>query len=197
MKICEPYSQLHIFVKLLLYSGVRSGEALGLMWNDIDFERKIIYIRRSLSIYLGKEKGEHGFELQEPKTKTSVRAIAIPQSLVDVLKEHRSEQEKEKAAAGELYRDKDLVFSTPTGGFLNRPFLLTQWHKETADTGLNCTFHMLRHSNATLLLYSGAQMKEISEHLGHSSIRITSDTYTDVYAATERKLADLLENALK
>ena len=198
LKLCETYSLLHTFVKLLIYTGMRSGEALGLMWKDIDFDRRIIHICRSLSVYTGRENGVHGMMLQTPKTKTSERSIAIPDTVIELLKEHRTYQDKERTAAGEAYIENDLIFARPTGEFINRSFLLTQFKREIADTSFSdCTFHQLRHCNATLLIYSGADIKTVSAHLGHSSIRTTADIYTDVLAETESRLASLIDDTLK
>ena len=59
------------------------------------------------------------------------------------------------------------------------------------------TLHCLRHSNATLLLNAGVDIKVVSEHLGHSDIGVTADIYADVLDATRRKTADILDFKLK
>ena len=187
LKMVEPYSQLNTIIKVLLFTGMRSGEALGLQWQDIDFDRHLIHVVHSLADVGGKH------FLQEPKTKTSVRYIGMSQALETILIEHRAEQENVKAIVGESYQYPDMVFTSATGNYLDRASLLTQFKRLIKDTDFSwASLHTLRHANATLLINNGVDLKIVSEHLGHSGVGITADTYSDVLADTKKKVADLI-----
>ena len=187
LKMVEPYSQLNTIIKVLLFTGMRSGEALGLQWQDIDFDRHLIHVVHSLADVGGKH------FLQEPKTKTSVRYIGMSQALETILIEHRAEQENVKAIVGESYQYPDMVFTSATGNYLDRASLLTQFKRLIKDTDFSwASLHTLRHANATLLINNGVDLKIVSEHLGHSGVGVTADTYADVLADTKKKVADLI-----
>ena len=187
LKMVEPYSQLNTIIKVLLFTGMRSGEALGLQWQDIDFDRHLIHVVHSLADVGGKH------FLQEPKTKTSVRYIGMSQALETILIEHRAEQENVKAIVGESYQYPDMVFTSATGNYLDRASLLTQFKRLIKDTDFSwASLHTLRHANATLLINNGVDLKIVSEHLGHSGVSVTADTYSDVLADTKKKVADLI-----
>jgi len=81
------YSPWKALFSLLLASGMRPGEALGLKWSDIDFDGKRVTINRSLTRTKGKS-----WVLEEPKTARSRRTIPIPSTVMNDLKEHRAEQ---------------------------------------------------------------------------------------------------------
>ena len=187
LQMVEPYSQLNTIIKVLLFTGMRSGEALGLQWQDIDFDRHLIHVVHSLADVGGKH------FLQEPKTKTSVRYIGMSQALETILIEHRAEQENVKAIVGESYQYPDMVFTSATGNYLDRASLLTQFKRLIKDTDFSwASLHTLRHANATLLINNGVDLKIVSEHLGHSGVGVTADTYADVLADTKKKVADLI-----
>ena len=187
LKMVEPYSQLNTIIKVLLFTGMRSGEALGLQWQDIDFDRHLIHVVHSLADVGGKH------FLQEPKTKTSVRYIGMSQALETILIEHRAEQENVKAIVGESYQYPDMVFTSATGNYLDRASLLTQFKRLIKDTDFSwASLHTLRHANATLLINNGVDLKIVSEHLGHSGVSVTADVYSDILADTKKKVADLI-----
>lgn len=90
MQLTEPYSTFNTIIQLLLLTGMRSGEALGLTWDMVDFERKTIFISKTLSYITGK------YYLSTPKTLNSLRSISIDDQTVALLLRHKEEQEKLK-----------------------------------------------------------------------------------------------------
>ena len=114
-------------------------------------------------------------------------------ALETILNEHRAEQENVKAIVGENYQYPDMVFTSATGNYLDRASLLTQFKRLIKDTDFSwASLHTLRHANATLLINNGVDLKIVSEHLGHSGVGVTADTYADVLADTKKKVADLI-----
>jgi integrase len=90
--------------------GLRQGEALGLWWDDVDLDAGLLRVRRSLQRQHG-----GGLVFAEPKTQRSRRTIPLPAPLVEALRQHLADQEKERITAGSLWRDSSCVFTTPIG----------------------------------------------------------------------------------
>jgi integrase len=159
--------------------GLRRGELLGLTWDDVDLdaERPTLTVLRSLKRVAGR-----GLEVSETKTRGSRRRIHLPAPTVDALRRHRDRIDVERATVGSSWPDRplgvDLVFRSPIGtavdpdNFRNATYSLTK-----RVLGERWSPHELRHSAASLLIAQGVDLKVVSEVLGHSSIRITSDVY--------------------
>lgn len=174
-------------ILILLHTGMRSGELLGLSWEDIDFERKQIYVNHTLS-----DVGGNHF-LTTPKTKGSKRVIAMSSTVYDMLKLQRKYQ-FELMQLLDTFEHPEMVFTSATGNYKDRSCLNTSFRRFLKGTGFEfMTLHCLRHSNATLLLNSGVDIKIVSEHLGHSDISTTGNIYADVLASSRQKTADIIE----
>jgi integrase len=182
---------LAAFWRLALLTGMRRGELLGLKWDDIDFERGTLAVRRTLS------RGRGGtWELGHPKTASGRRSIALPQSCVSALRKHRVAQNTERLQLGELWDDHDFIFTNRTGGPLHVNSMALQFEKLTKATGLpKIRFHDLRHTSATLLLAKGVHPKIVQERLGHADISMTLNRYSHVTPDMQRLAADALDEA--
>jgi integrase len=188
------YAMLVVDVK----TGLRRGELLGLRWKDIDLEKGLLSVRQTV----GRNK-ELGTFFKPPKNKGSRRTIMIDEDVIAVLKKHQLEQKQ-------LYRwfsskhpeamqdDPVLVFARRDGQPLN-PDTITQWFPRfLAKQGLpTLNFHCLRHTHASLLLHEGVNIKQISERLGHSNIRITYDIYSHLFPDQEKEAVDKLRDRLR
>jgi integrase len=177
-------------------TGMRRGELLGLKWTDVDLENTRLSIRRALT---RTDNGKY-IALTEPKTKGSRRIVKLTQRAVEALRSHLGRQLAEIEAAGDLYRDDGLVFTTEAGTPIN-PSNLRQrsFAPLLKRAGLpHIRFHDLRHTCATLLLSKGVHPKFVQELLGHASIAITLDTYSHVMPemadATARAMQDVLSS---
>ncbi len=187
IQLFEGYSVLNTIVKVLLYTGMRSGEALGLQWSDIDFDKRLITINHTLSDVGGKH------FLTTPKTKTSHRNIYITDSLLEILKEHKKKQHELAFMLGGQFEHPEMVFTSESGNYKDRSCLNTSFKRFLKGTEFEfMTLHCLRHSNATLLLNEGVDLKIVSEHLGHSDIGTTANIYTDVLESTRKRTADII-----
>lgn len=89
MELLDEYSVFNTIIKLLLLTGMRSGECLGLRWSSIDFDNKTIFIDKTLSY------AENTWFLSTPKTVRSTRTISIDDTAIDILKKHQEEQNKQ------------------------------------------------------------------------------------------------------
>jgi integrase len=174
-------------IKVLLYTGMRSGECLGLMWEDIDFEDMTITINHNLTD-IG---GQH--TLGSPKTESSHRTIGMSETLAGIFREQKAYIEKISTAIGSGFAHPEMVFTSALGNYRDRNSVYHSLKRFTKGTEFETlTLHQLRHCNATLLLNSGVDLKIVSEHLGHCDIGVTANIYADVLKSTKAKVADLV-----
>lgn len=174
-------------IKVLLFTGLRSGEMLALSWQDIDFDRMTISVSHNLADVGGKH------WLATPKTESSIRTIGMSKALADIFREQKAYQEQLIGALGLKFAHPEMVFTSANGNFRDRSALRTSFKRFFKGTEFEyLTLHQLRHCNATLLLNSGVDLKVVSEHLGHSDIGVTANIYADVLKSTKTKVADLV-----
>jgi len=185
------YSRWKALFSLLISSGMRPGEALGLKWQDIDFAKGRVHVRRALT------KTKEGWQLTEPKTPKSRRTIPLPAGVMQDLKEHKKEQAAEKLRNRD-YQDYDLVFASEKGTPLDLHNIVRRHFKPLLkDAGLpDINIYALRHTCATLLLMAGENPKVVSERLGHSSVTMTLDTYSHVLPDMQEEATKKLEGIL-
>jgi integrase len=185
-------SRLYMPVLLAVTTGLRRGEVLALCWNDIDMETATLVVRRSL------EQTAAGVSFKEPKTNRGRRSVAMPEMTIGALRRHRSEQARERLAAGPAYREHGLVCCMEDG----RPWLPSSLthsfnaHVSTLDLG-NVRFHDLRHSHASHLLRQGVHPKVVSERLGHATVGITLDVYSHLMPGMQQDAANRIDEALR
>lgn len=99
------YGAFHLAVTI----GMRMGEILGFRWSDIDFTKRTLSVSQALS------KAEKGYMMQEPKTKSGKRNIALSLSSLVILERHKRVQAAEKLRAGSMYQDQGLAFASGVG----------------------------------------------------------------------------------
>jgi len=171
--------RLHALWVTLLLQGLRSGEALGLRWTDIDFEAGRLTVRQTVQ-YLGAQ----GLVPGTPKTPRSRRTLDLVPATAAALREHRARQLTMRLAAP-VWESRpewqDLVFTTDAGkpifpSSLRKPLL--QALKRAGLPALRV--HDLRHTYATVLCGAGCEIIHVQHELGHSSYHLTADTYTHV-----------------
>lgn len=198
-------TSMYALIILEVFTGMRKGEILALQWEQVDLENKSVYVKKNLCrVNIKESTGKKKTELilMPPKTKKSVRKIPINDEVVQVLREHKDEQNKHKEEYKYIYQDNDIVFAKSDGTFQNPRELLRQFHRILEKAGVRkCRFHDLRHTFASLLLQAGETPKIIQELLGHSSIITTMDVYTHVVdngkVGAIQKLNNLLESEIK
>ncbi len=174
-------------IKVLLYTGMRSGECLGLMWEDIDFEEMTITINHNLTDIGSKH------TLGSPKTESSRRVIGMSEVLASIFREQKAYIDKMSAALRKKFAHPEMVFTSALGNYRDRNSVYQSLKRFTKGTEFeSLTLHQLRHCNATLLLNSGVDLKIVSEHLGHCDIGVTANIYADVLKSTKAKIADLV-----
>ena len=129
-------------VMLTLYTGLRRGEACGLDWSDIDFENGLVKINKSV-LY----SADKGVYEDTTKTNSSNRIISIPSAMVQLLKEYKIEQSKQKLLMGDMWNNSGKVFTSESGGMIN-PDTLSTWFKGFINRHNlpDIHYHSLRHT---------------------------------------------------
>jgi integrase len=172
--------------------GLRMGEALGLRWSDINFERRTLTINQTLE-RIGRGHGSK-LVLAEPKTSRSRRTLSLSALAVKALRQHYVRQIESRLAAGPDWQDSGLVFPTGRGTPFEPRNLYRDFHIILRRAGLPVIrFHDLRHSAASLMLAQGIQLRLIQEILGHSSIAVTANLYAHVGEQLKREAADAMD----
>lgn len=155
----------YIGIIVCLYTGIRLGELLALTWSDIDFDRKILHI--SKTVYTAKKDGKRTVIVDKPKTKNSIRSIPLSYQLTRLLKAIKKQSKSE------------YVISTKYGGIVSE----RSYQRTFASILRQCNvryknYHSLRHTFATRALEYGVDVKTLSEILGHKNASITLNRYS-------------------
>lgn len=164
----------------IILTGMRDGEAAGLRWPDIDFKNHLIHIRHTYIFSIHK--------LGETKTNFSMRAVAVNESFLDVLKELK-------------VNHTDYVFGSPDFNGLPPAQIsinteLKRLMKELKFPTEGFSIHMLRHCHVALLLYWGANIYEIRDRLGHHNISTTLNTYGYLIEENKKRNVKLITSKL-
>lgn len=183
-------------------TGLRRGELLGLKWPAVDLAQREIHVQ--LALERRKDKTLH-FKI--PKTRKSLRTIALPDVAVDKLRELYAVHLERRGSLGSAYNPHDLVFCTPTGDPWDPDAFSSAFSYHLRTSGLApVSLHELRHSFASIHGRAGTPLKTTSDALGHATSGITAEIYTHtvlndqhdaavtlhkVYTAAKRRRADL------
>ena len=167
------------------------------MLTSVDLGLASLGISAYLSVVETGYKLDGNYIIKEPKTLSSRRRIALPPSLVLVLHQHRAEQEAQQTLLGKPLTDDDFVFAHPDGTPLDPSTVSHSFAKVIRKAGLPpIRLHDLRHTHATFMLKAGIHPKVVSERLGHSSIRITLDTYSHMLPGLQEAAAQRFDDFL-
>jgi integrase len=175
---------------LMLTTGMRRGEAIGLRWEDVDLNKGVISVRQQVQRINGELKAT------EVKTERSRRSINLAEPTIKALKKHKAAQKRARLTSAE-WTETDYVFTTGLGTPLDPRNVAKQFQSACTKAKIGKWHpHELRHSAATLMLAAGTPLQVVSAVLGHASIRITSDVYGHVLDPQRQEAADALAGVL-
>ena len=157
---------------LVLYTGLRRGEALALRWRDVDLLLCKIYVNRNV-LYIGRK-----LIYKEPKTKKSKQPVDLTPSTALMLKSLFDKQMKISGETGLVVGDDTLVFTYEDGEPILPPSATQAWRRIAGKIEIDISLHGARHTHASLLLKQGAPAKVIQERLRHADIGTTLNLYS-------------------
>lgn len=203
---------------VLLYAGLRLGEALALRWSDVDLDGARLRITGTLQRRLGK-----GLVIEEPKTAGSSRTIRLAAQAVAALRRHREQQRAEEERLQEVRQESDLVFATEIGTPASAENIRRRhWYPLLARVGLaeeirtpekrsrrgeeveveritylpHVRLHDCRHTTAVMLLQAGEPISIVAQMFGHRRTSTTTDMYGHLLGDVTKSAADTLERIL-
>lgn len=209
-----PYNTTpYIPLMIAYHTGMRIGEILALTWDDIDFVKKKINVRKQI------QQKDEGLIFTPTKTKSSARTVEIGDTICKVLNQHRKQQKENMLRYAGYYNvyyingktiytalKSDInsesvklveFICTRDNGILAKYSTVAEYNKNISQIiGRPFKFHDLRHSHATLLLESGVELKTVSERLGHSSLGITADIYIETTETMAKRAVDIFESSV-
>jgi integrase len=177
--------------RFIAATGCRRGEALGLLWSDVDLERQTAVIRRQRTIAGG------SIVDGAPKTAAGARTVAIDEGTVRALRGWRRVQAQERLLCGTGWTESGLVFTNRQGGGLWPQRVSATFKVRTLELELpHIGLHGLRHTAATFMIASGVNARVVQQRLGHANVSVTLGLYTHVLPAHDQEAAALLGRAL-
>lgn len=191
--------------------GLRQGEVLGLRWSDVDFDTESLRVRGTLvrpvfehgcGDTCGRKPGFCPSRRRKnavrggTKSAAGQRVVGLPQPLLALLKQHREDQDRERVAAGQLWRDEDWVFAAPNGAALSQNSDYRSWRSLLRAAGVRqVRLHDARHTAATVLLVLGVPERTVMSIMGWSSTAMAAryQHVTDpIRRDVARRVGDLL-----
>jgi len=194
-----------IIITLALITGCRRGEICGLQWEHIDLEKGVINIKQAATYT-----PEAGTQVKLPKTKAGIRQIAIPESVVQLLKQYRKWwlerkiklgdlwQREEKEQQGDNWKDSEWLLATWDGHIMHPDTITSIFKKFLNRHQLPIIrFHDLRHGAATYLIHSGLNVRAVAARMGHANPDITLRVYAHALQSADQQAASIMENLFK
>lgn len=185
-------NKIYTFFRLLAFSGMRKGEAYALTWEDVDFNKNVIDINKSLS--RGENKTVY---ISPPKNKSSIRKISMDKETMNILKHWKLQQKQQLLALGfPAKKHNQNIFTTDENEYY-QPTVDATWRKgiyKLDPSFKRINTHEFRHTHASLLFEAGVSIKEVQDRLGHSDITTTMNIYAHVSEAKRDEAADKFFN---
>ena len=172
-------------VKITALYGLRRSELLGLQWDSIDFERKTMTIRHTVS------KVTEDVAKDKTKNASSRRSFPLTAEAEAIFRRAKELEQQNRAAFGREYQENSYIFKWPDGHPYSPDYISHRFNRLLKKHGLpHIRFHELRHSCASLLIDMGFTLKDVQEWLGHSDIKMTANIYAHLDSARKTNMAD-------
>ena len=177
-----------------LFTGMREGEALGLLWDCVDLTKGTIMVDKQLQLIRG-SKGQYQMV---PTKNSKSRTITLAPSVVVTLRRVKHKQLENKLRYGECWENSGFVFTDELGHHLSASSVYKSFKKVMEEIGSPETrFHDLRHSYAVASIRSGDDIKTVQENLGHATAAFTLDVYGHVTEKMKQESAARMEQFIK
>ncbi|MFE6401725.1 tyrosine-type recombinase/integrase [Streptomyces alboflavus] len=183
---------LYAAFMLAIALGFRRGEIVGLRWQDVDLDKRVIRVRKQRQ-----RVGGEAYE-DDPKGRRRKQALPLPAICVAPLRWQRMRQASMRERAGGEWHESGYVFTTRTGRPVEPRNVYRSFTRVAANAGLRVIrLHDARHGCATLLTAAGVAPRVVMEILGHSQIAVTMNVYTHVVQDTQREAVSHMDRLLK
>jgi integrase len=188
---------IHAPALVALDCGLRRGELLALHWSDVDLEQRSLVVRGAVE--------ENGPEvaIRSPKTGHS-RVIRLTGRATAALEDHKKLQTQVRLSLANRWADEGLVFPAiddhrgKLAGRIWRPSSFSRVFREkTRAAGFEIGLHTLRHTHATTMLRAGVDPRVVADRLGHSTTKLTTDTYQHVLADHQQEAVEAYESRME
>ena len=185
--------EIEFAVMFIATYGMRRSEALGLCWQNVDFENNQFTISRVLIQHTG----QSYYVKDCTKNESSYRTLPLTKDVRLMLEQIHQRQSHNREQFGNVYHDSDSVFTWPDGTLISPNYLTRMFHKTIAASDLPpIRLHDLRHSTASNLLANNFSVVEVQHWLGHSQASTTLNFYSHIDATSKRNITAALENLL-
>lgn len=176
-------------VKITALYGLRRSELLGLQWDSIDFDRKIMTIRHTVS------KVTQVVAKDKTKNASSHRTFPLTTEALEIFKAAKCQEEQNRLAFGGEYQENQYVFKWPDGHPYSPDYLSHRFNELLKKHNLpHIRFHELRHSCASMLISMGWSLKDVQEWLGHADIKMTANIYSHLDVERKNNIATSLSD---
>ncbi len=184
--------RFHPLYYLAIHTGMRQAELMGLKWQDVDWDHSTIQVKRQVRHFKG---GKHTFT--KPKSKSGNRTIILGKKALEILKIHRSGQQKMIRLSRNGWEDFDLIFPSRVGTPITASNIRRGFRKLLKKSRLpQIRFHDLRHTAASLMLNHGIPVLIASKRLGHSKPSVTIDIYGHLMPSKQEEAAELMDDLI-
>jgi len=185
--------RIAMMFKTYIATGMRECELIGLLWDMIDWECKVIKLTSQLK-WLREEKRWERMPLKNRKS----RNIPLDDEYLAELRAHRVRQMEEKLRRGDEWHENGLVFPTSVGTPFSPRNLIDDLERDAKKAGIGkVTVHELRHTAGSLMLQAGKTMTTVSKILGHSSVGVTEKIYAHAYDEDKRDAISSVSRQLR
>lgn len=187
-------SKYEIPLTVDLFTGLREGELLGLMWDCVDFEKGTILVNKQLR----RSQRKGGTYYFSPPKNNKSRCLTLAPSVIQLFRLQKLEQNSMRMEAGDAWEEHGLIFTNQTGGYLSYRTVYDCFKRIVRNIGAPATrFHDLRHTFAVASIKSGDDIKTVQENLGHATAAFTLDVYGHVTKQMKQDSAARMEQFIK
>ena len=194
-KLLQAAFNTEFYYPLLVavFTGLRRSELLALTWADINLDERYLTVTKGFHTHSSLDQ-----QYQPPKTDKSRRRVSLPNDLVLALKHHREQQEAVRDQSGLELTPEIPLFARADGSMIHPDSLSKACVRLAGEAGLKGVhLHLLRHTQASLLIQQGEYPKVISERLGHSSTEFTQSVYGHLMPGMAEAAAEKVDAALE
>ena len=191
--LAEAPMKYKVFFTLAIYTGCRRGELLGVEWKNIDFEQRTMMIDHTSNYTAGK-----GIYTDITKTEKSTRLVDLPQTVIELLKSYKKDQDSYKAKLGDKWQEHDRLFTKWDGEPMHPNTPYSWLMRECERRGFPFYgVHTFRHLFVSLEIEAGIDPTTIAAMVGHSTPQTTLTTYSHFFADSKRRASNIIADIIE